>query len=77
MRKTFAALAASALIATSAFAAEAPAASPLPAGKPAGTREAALQMGGVWLVLGLAAAAGVIAAVASGTQGSSSTGTGK
>ena len=75
MRKTFATLAATALMATSVYAAEAPAASPLPAGKPAGTREAALQMGGVWLVLGLAAAAGVIAAVASGTQGSSSTGT--
>lgn len=74
MRKIGATLAASALLMSSAFA-EAPANSPLPAGKPAGTREAALQMGGIWLVVGLAAVAGVIAAVASGTQGSSSTGT--
>ena len=76
MRKTLATLAASALMATSVYAAEAPAASPLPAGKPAGTRQAALQMGGIWLVLGLAAAAGVIAAVASGTQGSGTSSTG-
>jgi hypothetical protein len=72
MRKIGATLAVTALLMTSAFAAEAPANAPLPAGKPAGTQQAALEAGGVWLVLGLAAAAGIIAAIASGTQGSSS-----
>ena len=76
MRKTGAILAVTAMLATSAFAAGAPANSPLPAGKPAGTHQAALEMGGIWLVIGLAAVAGIIAAVASTTQGSSSTGTG-
>jgi hypothetical protein len=65
-------LAATGMLMTSAFAVEAPANSPLPAGKPAGTQQAALEMGGIWLVVGLAAVAGIIAAVASGTQGSSS-----
>jgi hypothetical protein len=72
MRKMIATLAAAGMLMTSAFAAEAPANSPLPAGKPAGTQQAALEMGGIWLVVGLAAIAGIIAAVASGTQGSSS-----
>jgi len=49
---------------------------PLPAGKPAGTKEAALQMGGVWVVLGLVAVAGAIAAIISNTQGNATTGTG-
>jgi hypothetical protein len=71
MRKTGAILALTAMLATSAFAADAPANSPLPAGKPAGTHQAALEMGGVWLVIGLVAIAGIIAAVASSTQGSS------
>jgi hypothetical protein len=71
MRKIGATLAVTALLMTSAFAAEAPANTPLPAGKPAGTHQAALEMGGVWLVIGLVAAAGIIAAIASGTQGSS------
>ena len=54
MRKFGAALVAASLLTSSAaFAAEAPANSPLPAGKPAGTHQAALEMGGVWLVLGL------------------------
>ena len=76
MRKIGAALVAASLLASSAaFAADAPANSPLPAGKPAGTQQAALEMGGVWLVLGLAAAAGIIAAIASGTQGNSSNAT--
>ena len=75
MRKIGATIAATALLMSSAFA-EAPANSPLPAGKPAGTQQAALQMGGIWLVVGLAAAAGIIAAVASGTQGKSTSTTG-
>jgi hypothetical protein len=49
---------------------------PLPAGKPAGTHQAALQMGGVLVVLGVAAVVGAIAAIVSNTQGSSTTGTG-
>jgi hypothetical protein len=71
MRKTGAILALTAMLATSAFAADAPANSPLAPGKPAGTHQAALEMGGVWLVIGLVAVAGIIAAVASSTQGSS------
>lgn len=73
MRKIGATLAATALLMSSAFAADVPANTPLPAGKPAGTQQAALEMGGIWLVVGLAAVAGIIAAVASGTQGTSST----
>ena len=75
MRKTGAILAVTALLATSAFAVDAHANSPLPAGKPADTHQAALEMGGIWLVIGFAAVAGIIAAVVSTTQGSSSTGT--
>jgi hypothetical protein len=44
---------------------------PLAPGKPAGVRQADIEAGGVWLVLGIAAVAGVIAAVASTTQGNS------
>ena len=43
---------------------------------PAGTHQAALQMGGVLVVLGVAAVVGAIAAIVSNTQGSSTTGTG-
>jgi len=75
MRKTGAILAMAAVLTTSAFAAQAPATSPLPAGKPAGVHQAALEMGGVLVVIGLAAVAGAIAAIASNTQGTS-TGTG-
>ncbi len=60
-----------ALIATSLLVSSAHAAGPLAPGKPAGTQEAAIQTGGVILFLGLAAAAGVIALVASTTQGTS------
>ena len=73
MRKIAAAFIATSLMASSAFAA--PATGPLAPGKPAGTEEAAIQTGGVLLFVGLAAAAGIIALVASTTQGSS-TGTG-
>jgi hypothetical protein len=74
MRKIGAALVATSLLVSSAFAAET-ATGPLAAGKPAGTNEAAIQSGGVMLFVGLAAIAGIIALVASTTQGSSSTGT--
>jgi len=73
MRKIAAAVVAASLTLSSAFAAEtaAPSKAPLAPGKPAGTSEAAIQTGGVVLFLGLAAAAGVIALIASTTQGSS------
>jgi hypothetical protein len=74
MRKIGAVIVATSLLASSAFAAE-PATGPLAPGKPAGTKEAAIQSGGVMLFVGLAVAAGIIALVASTTQGSSSTGT--
>ena len=75
MRKFAAALVASSLMVSSAFAAETAPKSPLAPGKPAGTEQAALQTGGVILFLGLAAAAGIIALVASQTQGTSTAGT--
>lgn len=71
MRKFGAALVAASLMVSSAFAAETKASGPLAPGKPAGTQEAAIQTGGVLLFVGLAAAAGIIALVASGTQGTS------
>jgi hypothetical protein len=70
MRKIGAAIVATSLLISSAFAAETPA-GPLAPGKPAGTKEAAIQSGGVMLFVGLIAAAGIIALVASTTQGSS------
>jgi hypothetical protein len=75
MRKIGAVIVATSLLVSSAFAADTIPQGPLAAGKPAGTHEAALQRGGVLLFVGLAAAAGIIALVASTTQGSSSTGT--
>ncbi len=74
MRKIGAVIVATSLLASSAFAAET-ANGPLAPGKPAGTQEASIQSGGVMLFVGLAVAAGIIALVASTTQGSSSTGT--
>jgi len=73
MRKIAAALVATSLMVSGTVAAETSISSksPLAPGKPAGTQEAAIQTGGVILFLGLAAAAGVIALVASGTQGTS------
>ncbi len=61
---------------SSAFAADAQ--GPLAAGKPAGTKQAQIETGGVLLVAGILVVAGAIALVASTTQGngsSSSTGT--
>jgi hypothetical protein len=75
MRRIAAAVLAMTMTATGAFAAEA---GPLAAGKPAGTKQAQIETGGVLLVVGILAVAGAIAAIASTTQGngsSSSTGT--
>jgi hypothetical protein len=69
MRKIGAVIIATSMLASSAFAAETAPKGPLAAGKPAGTQEAAIQQGGVMLFLGLAAVAGIIALVASTTQG--------
>ena len=72
--KLFAAVTASALLISPVLASEV---TPLPAGKPAGTKEAALEAGGVWLVLGLAAAAvGIAAAAGAFNKSTTTTGTG-
>jgi hypothetical protein len=71
MRGLEAAFVAMAMTISGAFAADS--SGPLAPGKPAGVRQADIEAGGVWLVLGIAAAAGVIAAVASTTQGNSAT----
>jgi hypothetical protein len=63
---------ASALVAMTMMASSALAdAGPLAPGKPAGTKEAQLEAGGVLLVAGIVALAAVIAVVASTTQGNS------
>jgi hypothetical protein len=67
MRGFGAAFVAMAMTIFGAFAADS--SGPLAPGKPAGVRHADIEAGGVWLVLGIVAAAGVIAAVASTTQG--------
>jgi hypothetical protein len=71
MRGFGAAFVAMAMMISGAFAADSIGA--LAPGKPAGVRQADIEAGGVWLVLGIAAVAGVIAAVASTTQGNSAT----
>ncbi|HET7086075.1 MAG TPA: hypothetical protein VFI23_14970 [Rhizomicrobium sp.] len=73
MRGFGAGLVAMAMTLSSAFAAESVSQGPLAPGKPAGVRRADIEAGGVWLVLGIVAVAGVIAAVASTTQGNSTT----
>ena len=71
MRGFGAAFVAMAMTVSGAFAADSISQGPLAPDKPAGIKQADIEAGGVWLVLGIAAAAGVIAAVASTTQGSS------
>jgi len=76
MRTLTAAALAAGLIVTPAFAAANDAG--LAPGKPAGTKQAQIETGGMLLVVGILAAAGAIAAIASTTQGNgsaSSTGT--
>lgn len=69
MRKTIAAAIAATMLVTPVFAAEQGA---LDSGKPAGVKQASIEAGGVLLWVGILAAAGAIAAIASTTQGSSS-----
>lgn len=65
MRAIGAALVAMVMTATSAFAAD----GMLAPGKPAGTKDAQIETGGVLLVAGILVVAGAIALVASTTQG--------
>lgn len=67
MRAIGATLVATILTFSSAFAAD----GALMPGKPAGTRQAQIETGGVLLVAGIVAVAAVIAVVASTTQGNS------
>jgi hypothetical protein len=68
MRTISAALVAMTMTLSSAFAAD----GALAPGKPAGTRQAQIETGGVLLVVGILAVAAVIAVVASTTNGNSS-----
>jgi len=68
MRTIGAALVAMTMTLSSAFAAD----GALAPGKPAGTRQAQIETGGVLLVVGILAVAAVIAVVASTTTGNSS-----
>ena len=68
MRAIAAALVATTMTLSGAFAAD----GALTAGKPAGTRQAQIETGGVLLVAGIVAVAAVIAVVASTTNGNSS-----
>lgn len=63
-----AALAATMMVSSAAVAAE----GPLAPGKPAGVKQADIETGGVIMWVGILAVAGGIAAIASTTQGSSS-----
>jgi hypothetical protein len=72
MRSIFAAALAATLVVMPALAAETSNAGALSAGKPAGVKQASIDAGGVLMWVGILAAAGAIAAIASTTQGSSS-----
>lgn len=72
MRSIFAAALAASLVVMPALAAETSNAGALSAGKPAGVKQASIEAGGVLMWVGILAAAGAIAAIASTTQGSSS-----
>ncbi|HEX4026613.1 MAG TPA: hypothetical protein VHX18_03265 [Rhizomicrobium sp.] len=69
MRAIGAALVAMTMTISGAFAAD----GVLAPGKPAGTKEAQIETGGVLLVAGILVAAGAIALIASTTQGNGST----
>jgi hypothetical protein len=71
MRVFGAALVAMMMTVSSAFAAD----GMLAPGKPAGTKQAQIETGGVLLVVGILVAAGAIALIASTTQGNSSSST--
>ncbi|HWA69021.1 MAG TPA: hypothetical protein VG821_04205 [Rhizomicrobium sp.] len=70
---TAAVLAATLTVSSAAFAADS--AAPLAPGKPAGTKQAQIEAGGVLLVVGILVAAGAIAAIASTTQGNNNSST--
>ena len=72
MRSIFAAALAASLVVMPALAAETSNAGALSAGKPACVKQASIEAGGVLMWVGILAAAGAIAAIASTTQGSSS-----
>jgi hypothetical protein len=76
MRSIFAAALAATLAVTPVLAAETSNAGALSAGKPAGVKQASIEAGGVLMWVGILAAAGAIAAIASTTQGNSSSSTG-
>ena len=71
MRVFGAALVAMTMMTSSAFAAD----GMLAPGKPAGTKQAQIETGGVLLVVGILVAAGAIALIASTTQGNSTSST--
>ncbi len=74
MRAIAAAILATTLTLSSALAADDQ--GPLAPGKPAGTKQAQIETGGVLLVVGILVVAGAIAAIASTTQGNSTSSTG-
>jgi hypothetical protein len=76
MRSIFAAALAATLVVMPALAAETSNAGALSAGKPAGVKQASIEAGGVLMWVGILAAAGAIAAIASTTQGNSTSSTG-
>ena len=71
MRAVGAALVAMTMMTSGAFAAD----GMLAPGKPAGTKQAQIETGGVLLVVGILVAAGAIALIASTTQGNSTSST--
>jgi hypothetical protein len=73
MRGIGTALVALAMTFSGAFAEDSVSQGPLAPGKPAGIKQADIEAGGVWLVVGIVAVAGIIAAVASTTQGNGTT----
>ncbi len=76
MRSLFAAALAATLVVTPVLAAETSEAGALAPGKPAGVKTTQIEAGGVLLWVGILAAAGAIAAIASTTQGNGTTSTG-
>ena len=73
MRGFGAGFVAMAMTVSSAFAADSTFKGPLAPGKPAGVKQADIEAGGVWLIVGIVAVAGAIAAIASTTQGNGAT----
>lgn len=76
MRALLAAALAATMTVTPVLAAETTNAGALSAGQPAGVKKASIEAGGVVMWLGILGVAGAIAAIASTTQGNSSSSTG-